>query len=89
MGSNNLLKLETWVDASHAVNEDMRGHIGGCISYGVGIVHGKTSKNKLNTKITTESEVVAVSEYVPYKIHMINLFWVNLCSTQKGFVSRQ
>ena len=26
MGSNNLLKLETWVDASHAVHEDMRGH---------------------------------------------------------------
>ena len=44
------------------------------MSCGVGIIHGKASKHKLNTKSTTESEVVAVSEYVPYKIHMINIF---------------
>ena len=41
MGSDNFLKLETWADASHAVYEDMRGHTGGCMSYGVGIIHGK------------------------------------------------
>ena len=45
------------------------------MSYGVGIIHGKASKQKLNKKSTTESEVIAVSEYVPYKIHMINIFW--------------
>ena len=65
MGSKDLLKLETWVYASHAVHEFMRGHIGGCMSCGVGIIHGNSLKQKLNTKITTESEVVAVSEYVP------------------------
>ena len=41
---------------------------------GVGIIHGKESTQKMNRKITTESEVVAVSEYVPYTIHMINIF---------------
>ena len=45
------------------------------MSCGVGIIHGKASKQKLNAKITTESEVVAVSEYVPYKIHIIGIFW--------------
>ena len=74
MGSDDLLKLETCVDASYVVHEDMRGHTGGCMSCGFGIIHGKESKQKLNTKSTTESEVVAVSEYVPYKIHMINFF---------------
>ena len=29
------------------------------------------SKHRLNTKSTTESEVVSVSEYVPYKMYMI------------------
>ena len=29
----------------------------------------------MNAKSTTESEVVAVSEYVPYKIHIIGIFW--------------
>ena len=46
------------------------------MSCGVGIIHSKASKQKLNTKITTESEVVAVSEYVPYKIRVINIFGV-------------
>ena len=49
----------------HVVHEDMKGNTGGCMSYGVGIIHGKASKQKLNKKSTTESEVIAVSEYVP------------------------
>ena len=53
------------------------------MSCGVGIIHGKTSKEKLNKKITTESEVVAVNEYVPYKIHIINVFGTRICSKQK------
>ena len=74
MGSDDLLKLETWIDASHAVHDYMRGHTGECMSYVFGIIHSKESKQKLNTKIATESEVVAVSEYVPYKIHIIHIF---------------
>ena len=64
MGSDDLLKLETWVDASNAVHENMRGHTGGYISCEVGIIHGKESKHKLNTKNAIDSEVVAVSEYL-------------------------
>ena len=67
MAPDNVLKLETWVDTSHVEHENMMGHKGRRISCGVVIIHGKASKQKLNTKITTESEVVAVIEYVPYK----------------------
>ena len=74
MGSNDLLKLEIWVHALHAVHEDMRVHIGECISCVVFIIHGKESKQKLNIKSTTESELVAVSEYVSYNIHIIDIF---------------
>ena len=74
MGSVVLLKLETWIYASQEVHEDVRGHKGGYMSYVVGIIHGKASKQKLNKKSTTKTEVVAVSEYIPYKIHMINIF---------------
>ena len=73
MGSNNLLNLERWVDESYVINEVMRVRTGGCVSCGVGVIHSKASKTNLNTKITTESEVVAVNEYVPNKIHMINI----------------
>ena len=44
MRSKYLLKLDTWVDLSHTVHEDIRGHTGGCMSCGVGIIHGKAPK---------------------------------------------
>lgn len=41
---------------------------------GTGTVHCKSSKQKLNTRSTTESELVGVSEYLPYTIWKAN-FW--------------
>ena len=86
MGSDNLLKIETWVNASHAVHDDMRGHTGGCMSFEVGIIYGKASKQKFNTKSTTESEVVAVSEYLPYKIHIITILGGQVYAMHKKFM---
>jgi len=71
MGMDDMLKLETWIDASHAVHEDMKGVTGGCTSMGWGVLHAKASKQNINTKSTCESELVGVSEYIPFKIHMI------------------
>ena len=73
MWYDDLPKLETWVDLSHALHEGMRVQTGGLLSYGVGIIHGKRTKQKLNTKGTTKSALVAGSKYVPYKNHMINI----------------
>ena len=42
------------------------------MSLGWGLVHAKATKQKLNSKSSTETEVIAVSEYVPYKIWLIN-----------------
>ena len=74
MGYENLLRLEACIDALHVVHEETRGHTEGFVSCGVVIIHGKALKQKLNTKITTESEVVAFSDYVTYKIYMIDIF---------------
>ena len=52
MGSDDLLRLETWIDASNVVHEDMKGKKVGCMSCGVGIIHSKASKHKFNTKST-------------------------------------
>ena len=65
IGADSLRDLHVWVDASHAVHENMCGHTGGTMSMGVGTIHNKSSKQKLNTRSTTESEVVGVSEYLP------------------------
>ena len=38
---------------------------------GFGIIHGGAGKQKLNTKISTESELVGMSEYLPYNIWLV------------------
>jgi hypothetical protein len=48
----------------------MRSQTGGAMSFGVGVIHCKTTRQKLNTKSSTESELVGVSDYLPYNIWM-------------------
>ena len=71
IGASSLTEIMTWIDAAHAVHENMRSHMGGLISFGVGLVHAKSASEKTNTKSTCESEVVAVSEYLPYNLWML------------------
>ena len=42
------------------------------MSLGTGTIHCKSSKQKLNTKSSTEAEVVGLSEYSPYNLWFIN-----------------
>ena len=60
--------IKTWVDASYAVHPNMRGHTGGCLTLGRGMLHARSSKQKLNTKSSTECEVVGTSDYLPFPI---------------------
>ena len=60
------LELHTWTDASYALHCYMKGHTGGITSVGRGAVIHNCSKQKLNTKSSTESEVVGVSDYLPH-----------------------
>lgn len=62
--------MYTWVDASYAVHRDMKSHTGGAVSFGRGVIMSKSSKQKLNTKSSTEAELVGASNYLPYPIWM-------------------
>ena len=66
-----LSDLYTWIYAAYAVHNNMRGHTGGSILMGYGIMHGKAPKQKINVKISTESELLGMGKYVPYKIWFI------------------
>ena len=72
IGCNDLKSLYTWVDAAYGVWLNMRSQTGGCMSMGLGMVHCKSSKQKLNTKSSTESEIVGLSDYVPYNLWFTN-----------------
>ena len=60
MGSDNLRKLFTWVNAAYGLHPDLKIHIGGGMSFGYGLVHFNKSKQKVNTKSSTEAELVGI-----------------------------
>jgi hypothetical protein len=68
LGADDIGMMKTWVDASYAVHPDMKSHTGGVVSFGIGAVMSKSSKQKLNTKSSTEAELVGASDYLPYPI---------------------
>ena len=68
MGTNGNMFMLTWTDASHAPHQDMRGHTGGTTSLGRGLVIHNSMKQRINTKSSTESEIVGVSDYLSYSI---------------------
>ena len=55
---DNLSILKWWIDASHNVHMDCRGHTGTMFSLGRGAVLSSSMKQKMNTKSSTESELV-------------------------------
>ena len=53
IGATNLSEVFTWIDAAYAVHTNMRSHTRGEISMGYVILHGKSSKQKINVKSST------------------------------------
>ena len=68
IGADRLDVMTTFVDSSHAVHPNMRGHTGGVITFGTGVINTKSSKQKMNTRSSNEAEVVGNSEYLPTNI---------------------
>jgi hypothetical protein len=57
--------LRWWIDGSHGVHPNLRGHTGGGLSLGLGFPISQCGKQKLNTRSSTESELVAVDDLMP------------------------
>jgi hypothetical protein len=57
--------LKWWVDASFAVHPNMRGHSGGGLSLGRGFPIVGSTKQKLNTRSSTETEIVGADDFMP------------------------
>ena len=72
VGARDLHTMLTWIDAAYAVYPNMRGQTGGMISFGTGVVHGRSSKQKVNAKSSTEAEIIGMSEYIPFQIWLTN-----------------
>ena len=72
IGASTLSQLYTWIDTAYTLHDNMHSHMGGALSMGYGIIGSKSTIEKLNTKSSTEAELVGVSEYLPYNIWLLH-----------------
>jgi len=71
--------IKWWVDASFAVHSDMRSHTGGTMSLGKGSVYSTSVRQKLNTRSSTEAEVVGVDDV------MAKVLWTKYFMEAQGY----
>lgn len=70
-----------WIDGSHGVHPTMRGHTGGCMSLGKGMQMSISTKQKMNSRSSTETEIIAVDDLMP------SLLWTNYFLEHQGYSS--
>ena len=68
MGVDSVSKNYTWIDTGYVVTADMKIQTSGAMSLGMGVLYGKSPRQKLNVKSSTEAELVGVSDYLPYSV---------------------
>ena len=71
--------IKWWVDASYAAHEDMRGHTGVSMSMGRGSIISMSKKQKINTKISTESELIGADDALP------QMLWTKYFVESQGY----
>ena len=72
--------VHAYVDASYAVHPDMKSHTGCVISLGKGPIYAKSNTQKLNTKSSTEAELVGLSDCSN------QIIWTRNFLIQQGYV---
>ncbi|KAG7353630.1 hypothetical protein IV203_002985 [Nitzschia inconspicua] len=60
--ANCVSNIRWWVDASYAVHPDMRSHTGATMTLGKGSVYSMSTRQKINTRSSTEAELVGVND---------------------------
>ena len=69
---DNLRIMKTWVDAAFGTHQDMRSHTGGVIMMGKGALYASSKRQKLNTKSSTEAELVGAGDFLPQALWTAN-----------------
>jgi len=70
--SDDGLNILKWhIDVAHQVHADMKSHTGATMSMGKGSPYSGSIKQKINTRSSTESELVGVDDFMP------EVLWTN------------
>ena len=62
LSASNFNAIKWWVDASYAVHPNMRGHTGATMTLGKGSICSMSSKQKINARSSTESELIGMND---------------------------
>jgi hypothetical protein len=83
LGTDGTNNIYWYVDASFAVHQDMRSHTGATMTMGCGAVLSVSTKQKINTKSSTEAELVGVDDSLPFNL------WSLLFLKSQGYHANQ
>ena len=79
LAANNMSQINWWVDASFAVHPKCRSHTGATMTLGKGAVYSMSTKQKINTRSSTEAELVAINNA------MSMILWVRNFLIAQGY----
>ena len=65
-------EIKWWADGAFAVHDDMRSHTGSVMTLGKGAAFSTSRKQKLNTRSSTEAELVAVDAMIAQVVWTCN-----------------
>ena len=77
--ANDMSVIHWWIDASFAVHADYKSHTGACLSFGRGCPINISLKQKINTRSSTEAELVGINDA------MALVLWCRLFIMGQGF----
>ena len=64
-----------WIDTAYTVHDDTMSKTRGTISMSCGALHCHNAKQKLNVKVTIETEIVGTSNHVTYNLWLVISMW--------------
>jgi hypothetical protein len=79
LSAENLHVIKWHVDASFAVHPDFRSHTGGVMTYGGGVIQSMSRKQQLNTRSSTEAELVGADDAAT------KILWTKLFMEAQGY----
>ena len=65
LSAKNLTVVKWWVDRSYTVHKDAKSQTGATMSMGSGAIYSLLQKQKINTRSSTEMELVAADDMLP------------------------
>jgi hypothetical protein len=79
LSADNLHVIKWYVDAAFAVHPDFKSHTGGGMTFGKGFIGCRSQKQKLNTRSSTEAELVGADDLAG------PILWTKLFMEAQGY----